>query len=93
MYHLSGQYAAAVATMAEVVKSNPSLFPAQLILGIDLVRLKRSSEAVAHLEAATRLSPRNREARLGLAASTYGLGICDERIAEEASRKLKSYTH
>ena len=24
-----------------------------------------------------------------MAASTYGLGICDERIAEEASRKLK----
>ena len=115
MYHVSAQYAAAVSTMAEVVNSNPNLFPAQLILGIDLVRLKRSSEAVPHLEAATRLSPGNREARLALAASyvaigrlsdaarlyaeqvssirndaeaLYGLGICYERMAEKASRKL-----
>jgi tetratricopeptide (TPR) repeat protein len=119
MYHLAGRYRDAVETMERVVESSPDLFPARLVLGLDLVRLDRTGEAVPHLEAARKLAPGSHEAALGLAAayvgenrlqqaadiyetesrsassdaeSWYGLGLCYERMAEAASRRLSRAT-
>jgi tetratricopeptide (TPR) repeat protein len=36
VYHLAGRYHEAVETMEGVVRTNPNLFPARLILGLDL---------------------------------------------------------
>jgi tetratricopeptide (TPR) repeat protein len=115
IYHLAGRYQQAVETMDRVIAIDPKVFPARLILGLDLVRLDRSGEAIPHLRMAVVLSPGNTEAALGLAAAYvamgrlqeaadeyeaqtrvdprgveawYGLGLCYERLAEAASRRL-----
>ncbi len=115
IYHVAGRYREAVETMEEVVRKSPQLFPAHLILGLDLVRLNRAGDALPHLRTALDLSPGNPEAALGLAAAYvalgrfqeaadayeaqtrtdpkgveawYGLGLCYERMAEAASRRL-----
>src|ERR1700730_12671529 len=62
MYHLAGRYRDAVETMERVVESSPDLFPARLVLGLDLDRLDRTGEAVPHLEAARKLAPGSHEA-------------------------------
>jgi len=72
MYHMAARYGEAVETMDAVVKSNPDLFPARLILGLDLIHLQRSADAIVHLEAARRLNASSTEALYGLAAAYLG---------------------
>lgn len=73
MYHMAARYAEAVETMDTVVKSSPDLFPARLILGLDLVHLHRFADAIQHLEAARQLNSSSAEALYGLAAAYLGV--------------------
>jgi tetratricopeptide (TPR) repeat protein len=72
MYHMAGRYAEAVEILGPVAKQNPDLFPARLILGLDLIHLQSFAEAIPNLEAARRLDPSSSEAVYGLAAAYLG---------------------
>src|SRR5260370_33066408 len=59
--------------MTEVARSQPSLFAARLILGLDLVRLQRAADALPHLKFAGQAHPSSEEAGHGLAAAYVAL--------------------
>src|SRR5262249_23612646 len=81
MYHQAKRYVDAVKTMQQVVSNNPDLFPARLILGLDLIRLDRPAESIPNLEVALKLEPASREARLGLAVAY----VAENRLQDAAN--------
>ncbi len=72
-YHFAGRFAEAVETLRKAQKLNPQSLPANLILGIDLVRLGKPEEALPPLDQVLRLDPHHRDALLAEASAYFAL--------------------
>jgi tetratricopeptide (TPR) repeat protein len=77
-YHFAGWPRDAVATLQKALKINPGMVPSNLLLGIDLVRLGRSHEALLPLETALKKDPANRDGLFALASAHFALQEFDE---------------
>jgi tetratricopeptide (TPR) repeat protein len=76
-YHMEGRLADAVATLRRALEIDRDLVPANLILGLDLVRLGKPAEALAPLETVLKEQAGNRDAMFGLASAYLALGSFD----------------
>jgi tetratricopeptide (TPR) repeat protein len=74
MYHLLGQYAAAIPEFRTALQEDPQLFVPNLFLGLDLLQVEKPREAVPYLERAHNLNPRDANAVLGLGQAYTKLG-------------------
>lgn len=70
-YYLQGRFRDAAPILENAVRLNPELVPANLILGLDLVRLGKPGMAIAHLQRVLNLEPANWDALLGLASAYF----------------------
>lgn len=72
-YHFQGRTREAIATLEKALNLNPDLLPANLVLGIDLVKLLKPQMAIPPLRRVLRQDPTNRDALLALAGAYFGL--------------------
>jgi len=72
-YHFLERWQDAVETLRKAVRLSPNLQSANLILGIDLVRVGSAAEAIPHLEVVLRGQPDQRDALLALASANMSL--------------------
>ena len=68
-YHFQGRLQEAVQTLQKALELNPDMLSANLILGIDNVRLNNPEEAIPFLQKALQIDPSNRDAMFGLASA------------------------
>ena len=73
-YHLAERFGEAVETLQKALRLDPGLIPANLILGMDDVRLGRPQEALEPLRQVLKHEPRNRDALLALASAYFAVG-------------------
>lgn len=74
MYHLLGEYAAAIREFRAALEENPRLFVPSLFLGLDLLQVEKPREAIPYLDRAS--------AHLGLAATFYRAFLLDKALPE-----------
>ena len=72
-YHLAGRIPEAVEALQKALKLDPSLVPANLILGIDSVRLGRPQDALGPLAQVLKRQSRDRDALLAQASAYFAL--------------------
>jgi tetratricopeptide (TPR) repeat protein len=72
-YHLAGRIPEAVETLRKALKLDPTLVPANLILGIDSVRLNRPQDALGPLALVLKQRPGDRDALLAQASAYFAL--------------------
>ena len=74
MHHLVGEYAAAIREFRTALEENPRLFVPNLFLGLDLLQLEKTNEAISYLKRAQDLNPHDANAALGLGQAYTKLG-------------------
>ena len=74
MYHLLGEYAAAIPEFRTALQEEPGLFVPNLFLGLDLLQVDKPREAIPYLDRAHELNPHDGNAVLGLAGAYTKLG-------------------
>ncbi|HVR25625.1 MAG TPA: tetratricopeptide repeat protein [Candidatus Polarisedimenticolia bacterium] len=72
--HMAGNIQEAVAALEKALEMDPRMVPANLILGIDYVRLGKSREAISLFEAVLDQQADNRDALIDLATAHFALG-------------------
>ena len=74
MYHLLGEYAAAIPELRTALQEDSRLFVPNLFLGLDLLQVEKPREAISYLERAHDLNPQDANALLGLGRAYTKLG-------------------
>ena len=74
MYHLLGEYAAAIPEFRTALQEEPGLFVPNLFLGLDLLQVEKPREAIPYLDRAHELNPHDANAVLGLGGAYTKLG-------------------
>lgn len=74
-----GRYEDAVETAERVLQIN-RLLPANLVLGLSLIRVNRAAESITPIERVRTREPANRDAILGLAAARVALNELDAAV-------------
>ncbi|MFZ0964989.1 MAG: tetratricopeptide repeat protein [Terriglobia bacterium] len=74
MYHLLGEYAAAIPEFRTALQEDPHLFVPNLFLGLDLLQIEKPREAVSYLERAHEINPRDANVVLSLGRAYRELG-------------------
>jgi len=69
MYQITGNLHAAVSCFERAVAKSPSLFPPNLLAGLDSLKLGNPEDALRYLKSAVALKPQSAEALVGLANS------------------------
>ncbi len=72
-YHFAGESARAVEILERVLRLSPDLFSANLLVGMNYIRLDRPQLAIAPLTRALARDPQNRDALLALASAHFAL--------------------
>ena len=70
-YHMAGRLADAIAAARKALQINRELAPANLILGIDLVKTGKAELAISPLEIVLNQDPLNRDALMALAGAYF----------------------
>jgi tetratricopeptide (TPR) repeat protein len=73
-YHLAGEYKLAVVELQKGLAQSPNVLGANLILGVDELRLGSPAKAVPPLERVTRIDASNQQAQSSLADAYLDLG-------------------
>lgn len=77
-YHMEGHFPQAVEALRAALQLNPKLVSANLILGLDLVRLGRPQQAITALENVLTEQPGNRDGLMGLASAFFATNQFEE---------------
>ena len=73
MQHQSGDYSQAAEAFRTALRLNQALFVPNLFLGLDLLQLKKTEEAMPYLLTAQKLNPRDAQALLALGRACHVL--------------------
>ncbi|MGH9470210.1 MAG: tetratricopeptide repeat protein, partial [Terriglobia bacterium] len=73
-YHLLGEYKLAAAALASGLSQNPNILGANIILGLDELKLNAPGRAIAPLKTALHIDPSNQQAWSALGDAQLALG-------------------